>query len=306
MIGKSSKLVSMVNNKKKVLIVGATGFIGKNLYAHLKDNTSLELFNPNRIELNLLDSEQCLEYLEKLNPEIVIHSAVDISSTENSLKMFFNIFNGRKFFQKLIQIGSGAEYDGRYYSPKMPETLFGKSIPVDTYGLAKYLIAKELLTHDHKKVLNLRLFGVFGDYENHLRRFISNNICRSLADLPIALNRDMFFDYIHVKDFTRIISRLLDLDNLMHSDYNFCTGKPVLLSEIAQLIQIEMCNKKPILIKNPGRNPEYSGDPSKLFNEIGHFNFTPIDQSIQSMAKFYRQTMTEDQLQLFIKLTNAQ
>ena len=60
-----------------------------------------------------------------------------------------------------------------------------------------------------------------------------------------------------------------------------------------------MKNSEEIFIKNPGMNPEYSGDPSKLFNEIGKFSFTPFESSISKLIEFYKKTMTPEDLEIF-------
>ena len=57
--------------------------------------------------------------------------------------------------------------------------------------------------------MNLRLFGVYGEFEDYSRRFISNNICRVLSGLPISMNRDMKFDYIYMNDLCFIIEKVI-------------------------------------------------------------------------------------------------
>lgn len=282
----------MLANHQSILIIGGTGFIGRNLRKYFEENTSYIIDAPTRQDLNLLDDQACKNYLSSKNPDFVIHCAVDISSVENSLKMFFNIFNEQDSYGQLIQLGSGAEYDRRVYQPKMNESKYGVSIPVDTYGLSKYLIARELKSEANQKSINLRLFGIFGKHEDYTRRFISNNICRVLAGLPISLNRDMLFDYIHVDDLGRFLVSLLPKLPLRFNDYNFCTGNPLSLREIGLMIQDVMGQEKPITIKQDGFNPEYSGNPGKLFSEIGNFEFSPIKDKIIELADFYNKNMT--------------
>ena len=80
----------------KLLIIGGTGFIGKNLKKYFEKKNNFEVYAPTRQELDLFDDSSCLEYVKKLKPDIVIHSAVDITSVENTLKVFFNIYNSKK------------------------------------------------------------------------------------------------------------------------------------------------------------------------------------------------------------------
>ena len=286
----------------KILILGGTGFIGKNLKLFFETKNNYTVLSPTRHELNLLDSTDCSLYLKKNLPDFVIHAAVDINSTENSLRMFFNIYNEKNYYGYLIQLGSGAEYDKRCYHPQMIESQFGKSIPIDTYGLAKYLIARELESSKSPNVINLRLFGIFGPYENFMRRFISNNICKVMANQQISINRDMLFDFIDVYDLAIFLERLIFKLPMNSISYNFCTGKPVYLSNLAKIIKNEMHFNDEIKIKESGLNPEYSGSPKKIFDELGHFEFTPIKQSIKFLINFYKTHLTEVNLE---ELRNA-
>jgi len=283
----------------KLLIIGGTGFIGKNLKKYFEEKKDFEVYTPTRQELDLFDDISCLEYVKNLKPDLVIHSAVDITSVENTLKVFFNIYNANKHFGHMVQIGSGAEYDKRAYEPRMKESLFKKSIPIDTYGLGKFCIANVLENTVNNKVTNLRLFGIFGSYEDYSRRFISNNICNSLAGLPVSLNRNMLFDFIWVDDFSRFLHSILDKLPLSTTSYNFCSGSPVSLMNLAEIINDHMSNNTDVIVKNPGMNPEYSGDPSIIFNEIGDFDFTSFESSISKLIKFYKETLTNEDIEIF-------
>ena len=226
--------------KPKVLLLGSNGYIGRNLTEIFAHNSDYVLLTPKRLELNLLDEEACKQYLIINKPDFIIHSAVDINSAETSLKLFFNILNHSNKFGQLIQIGSGAEYDRKLCESNVSECDFGRSIPTDSYGIAKYLIARELESHPIGKVVNFRLFGVFGKYEDISRRFISNNIVRVLAGLLITVNQDVIFDYIDVHDFGLFILDYLTGKPLKEISYNFCRGKSLLLSEIAKIIKFQM------------------------------------------------------------------
>jgi len=285
----------------KLLIIGGTGFIGKNLKLYFEDQSKIDVFSPTRKELNLFDDKACLEYVKNLKPDLVIHSAVDITSVENTLKIFLNIYNAKEFFGHMIQIGSGAEYDKRAYVPKISEGQFRKSVPIDTYGVAKFCISDLLETHTDSKFTNLRLFGIFGGYEDYSRRFISNNICNALSGLPISLNKDMMFDFIYVNDFCVFLHSIVDRIPFNSVSYNFCSGNPLSLVNLANIIKDQTGVNDEIIIKNEGMNPEYSGDPSKLFKEIGEFKFTPFNESIKNLIQFYKENLTAKDIEAFRK-----
>jgi dTDP-D-glucose 4,6-dehydratase len=67
-----------------------------------------------------------------------------------------------------------------------------------------------------------------------------------------------------------------------------------------------MDNRSEILVRNPGMNKEYSGDPSKLFNEVGGFKFTSFEDSIESLIEFYKKSLTTEDIESFKQNSDKQ
>lgn len=269
----------------KILITGTTGFVGRNLKEHFQDRYN-DVYCPKRAELNLLDSQAVYEYLRKNEFDVVIHCAVTLSSIEQNLKIYFNIERCSRSFGKMLCVGSGAEYDMKNYIPKMKEEYFGKHIPSDIYGFSKYVIAKDIESK-HRNIINLRVFGVYGKYEDYKRRFISNNICRVLSGLNILIKKNMYFDYLYVDDFSRIVEMFINKDAAKRS-YNICTGKSIDLLTLAEIIRKIDGSNLPINIKEEGFNAEYSGDNTLFSQEYGKFNFTPPEKAIRELYNWYK------------------
>ena len=104
----------------------------------------------------------------------------------------------------------------------MKEQYFDRHIPVDQYGLSKYVMAKSIDSLDN--VIDLRVFGCFGPHEDWEIRFISNAICKALYGLPISIRKNVFFDYLWVDDLVRIVGNV-SRDRMRQKHYNACTGK---------------------------------------------------------------------------------
>ena len=75
--------------KKKILITGSSGFIGRNLSEAL--SSSYALHHPTSRELNLLDDAAVLRYLKHHRFDVVIHCATHNSTrvSPKDLKMVF-------------------------------------------------------------------------------------------------------------------------------------------------------------------------------------------------------------------------
>ena len=279
---------------KKVLITGAQGFLGKNFSESWKRKFSL--FLPSIEELDVLDEKAVEAYLKKHNFDAVVHcAAVGVSRKDNTsnaallnLKMFSNLARCSEYYNRMIFIGSGAEYDKRRDLIKVKEEEFGKSVPADPYGFSKYLCT--LLIKKIPNIVNLRAFAVFGKYEDYETRFISNTICKSLLGLPVVINQDVRFDYFSVSDLARVAEHFVTHE-FKRQFYNVGLGQGITLTEIVKKIEAISGKKMEVKIKKPGMNKEYTCDNSRLLSEIPNFVFTPFDEALASLYNWYTNNM---------------
>jgi len=273
-----------------ILLTGGSGFIGKNLKEYLEKKYTV--FAPTHQELELTNKEKIAEFSKKNKIKIVIHAAGvgghrknrDENILENNLKMFFSIADNPVKFEKIIFLGSGAEYDKSKNIINAKEFEFGKNIPDDDYGFSKYICSKYI--EKSNNIINLRLFGVFGKYEDCETRFISNIICRVLFDLPVQINQNMLLDYIFIEDLCKIVEYFIQNPPL-YKFYNVGNGEHVDLFTIAEKIKEISWKNIEIEIKNPGMNNQYTCDNSLLKEELKNFKFTKIDEAIKKLYTWY-------------------
>ncbi len=286
----------------KVLITGASGFLGKNLTEYLADK--YQLFLPLHGELDLTDEAAVETYLAANKFDAVVHAAaVGISRKNNNpealvqnLHMFANLARCRKLYGQMIFFGSGAEYDKRKDLVKVPEGEFNQSVPADPYGFYKYLCS--LIIEGVPNIINLRIFAVFGKYEDYETRFISNAICRSLFGLPITINQDVKFDYFSVADLARVVEYFLG-HKANQQFYNVGSGATIYLTDIIKKIEQLSGQKLQVTIKADGLNKEYSCDNSPLLAEIPGFEFTDFDETLKGLYNWYaehRDTIDQNKL----------
>ncbi len=251
----------------KILITGGAGFIARNLFEQL--NSEYTVLSLNSKELNLLDSLKVFDHIKSNQFDVIIytatydaapkHSTKDPAKVlEHNLKMFFNIARCKDYFDQRV--------------------------PVDQYGFSKYIMTK--YTQLSTNIYNLRLFGVFGKYDDWRYRFIPNACANAVLNLPISINQNVIFDYLYIDDLIKIIKWFIN-NKPKKNVYNVCTGKVYDFKTLAEKI-IKISSKNlDIIIKAEGPGREYSGDNSLLLNELKGFEFTSIDESIKALYDWY-------------------
>jgi GDP-L-fucose synthase len=283
----------------KVLVTGAGGFIGRNLVEALA--AEHEVYGLTRRELDLLDADAVRDFFSRRRIDVVVHAAVkDVSRTDpepkdyypDNMRMFFNLERALPETASLFFLGSGAAYSRPHWRPKMTENYFGEFIPQDSYGFAKYSISK--VVEHRSNMVDLRVFGVFGKYENYRFKFISNAILKNLLHMPIVIAQDVVFDYLYIDDLARIVLRLLAIrDRIPYRQINVTPTRSCTLTQVARMINAAGDFKSEIIVSNPGLGREYSGDNQRLLEVLGGYEFGDLQEAIRDLRGYYAERLAE-------------
>lgn len=275
----------------KIFITGGSGFIGRNLTEYFR--AKYQIFAPTHEELELLDEGAVREYLNNHKFDVVIHGAVrpghrnakdPSGQLDSNLRMFFNIIRNSGKFGKLIFLSSGAVYDITKPMVKVKEDDFDTYVPQDEHSFSKYIIAKHI--EKINNAVELRIFGIFGKYEDYSIRFISNAICKALFDLPITLKQNRRFDYLYIEDLMPVIDYCIE-KNPAHKTYNITPDQSMELLDLAKMVKKISGKELPIVVKYKTMGIEYSGDNSRLRKEAGEMKLTSIGVAIKKLYKWY-------------------
>ncbi|MEK3704945.1 NAD(P)-dependent oxidoreductase [Paenibacillus sp. FSL R7-0198] len=278
---------------KRLWITGAgpNGFIGRNLKEHLEKTH--QVFVTSSTELDLCNLDQVMRFIDKNRINCVIHAATYTKRNLNpgaeldaNLKMFYNLEFCHNQLEKIIYLGSGAEFDKGQGIDLVSEDEIGRSIPDNAYGFGKYVMNHA--TRNSENIYNLRLFGVYGKYENWRTTFISNLCCKAIFDLPLSIRQDCSFDFLYIDDIFPVVDWFLENSPAFH-DYNVCTSAPYDLTEIARIVLDVARKDLPIVLLNNGRNMNYTGANNRLRDEMPGFSPMNLRSGIELLYNWYNQ-----------------
>ncbi len=326
------KLIKTHNKLKdrKILITGATGFVGANLLRKLIDSkndihiiirSTSNLWRINDIidKVNthicdLTNRESVEKLVLKIKPQIIFHLAVygGYQFQKESLKIINTNFIGTVNlldactdigFDCFINTGSSSEY-GITNKPMSENDLLE---PVNDYGIAKAgatLYCQAIGRREKLPIFTLRLFSPYGYYEGPTR-LISYLIISCLKNKELKIfTPDAVRDFIFIEDLIKAYFIFLEKrGNLLSGDiFNIGSGEQNTVKEIFEIIKkLTKYTKKPQWEKMENDNREIKNlkiwianiSKSKKF-----LNWSPeysIENGLEETIKWYR-----DHLYLYV------
>lgn len=302
----------MVIKKKKILIVGGTGFIGFHLGAFLKKkNFKITIVSEHRpkkkrfiksVKYIQFDISKIKNFKKIKNFEFdyivnlggyVNHSnkKKTINSHYVGAKNLSNFFLNKKI-KSFIQIGSGGEY-GNLKSPHK-ESAVCRPSKKSSYSYSKYL-ATNFLISLYKKfnfpVTVLRLYQAYGPSQD-INRFLPILITNCIKNKKFKTSHGrQFRDFIHINDLINIIYKCLNKNKARGKIINVGFGKPVNIKETILKV-VKICNGgKPQFGKITLRKDENMVTYPNIRNLIKILSYRPVinfEKGIKLTIKSYQ------------------
>jgi nucleoside-diphosphate-sugar epimerase len=245
----------------KIAIVGSNGFVGRSLGSFLSNDYNVYPITSQSI--NLLDSKQTQDFLQKHKFDVIINAAArmsdpaSINDTYNNLGLFMNLYNNRNWFGKMINLASGAEFDRSIDINNVTEEEIFNRMPNDSYGFGQNV--KSRLCYDTKNFYTLRIFNCFGSGELSSRLFPKFLSCTD----TFTITNDRYFDFFSIQDLCTVVEHFATASSIPYKDINCVYQNKLLISEtILKFAEIKNITTPIEITSSIDKN--YTGSGQKL------------------------------------------
>jgi UDP-glucose 4-epimerase len=248
---------------KRVILTGATGFVGANLTEklveaghelHVLVRDGYQTWRIDHLlphlhlhELNLLDRDSLDAAIQQIRPDWIFHLAAygAYSWQDNSAQAIHtnylstvNLLDAslKTGFEVLIHTGSSSEYGIKDHAPAENEVLEPNSYYAATKAAAT-LFCRYTAQRHNSPIFTLRLYSVYGAFEEP-GRLIPQLILKGLAgEFPPLADPEIGRDFVFTEDVVRAYLRVAESAASLPPGevYNVGTGKQTTIKDVVRI-----------------------------------------------------------------------
>ena len=291
----------------KILVTGATGFLGKRLVTKLRGKNlkvvAADLQTTDEIiSLDVRDKESVINVLESSKPDVVVHLAAINDNNPNfdrPYDLYLNNIQGTlniceaatRFGVKKILFPSSTSIYGNIQDKDLPITEMTRTQPLTPYATSK--ICEEMLVRDYARRTNTKaivfrfsiIYGPEQKHANIIEQFMQN----AIRGDPIELLGDGSHtrEFLYVEDAIDAIVAGTNISNLPYDTFLISTGNPIKLRQLAERIS-SMTNHVSIQNKRSGQIFSQHYDVSRALTNLNWEPRVPLDDGLALMLEWLR------------------
>jgi nucleoside-diphosphate-sugar epimerase/glycosyltransferase involved in cell wall biosynthesis len=329
-------LIAYINGLQgPLLVLGASGFVGANLF-NLISSVRSDVYAVVRREKNwrLTDVADEKVFVADLTDLAAVKNLIDTTEPKTIFDCiaygayafeedasliyqtnFQSIVNfvellAHKSIAAYVHAGSSSEYGTNCTAPR-EDSLCEPNSP---YAVSKVAVANYLRYMGKRRSLpcvNLRLYSVYGPLEDTSR--LMPNVVRNAitGHLPPLVGSQISRDFVHVHDvcaaFVMAAARMHP--GLYGESFNIGTGIKTTISELAKITcAVFSIAEEPKFGVMDNRNwdlEDWYSDPRKAFEQLGWQSQIPLDEGLRSMVP-WMQSLSDSDIDNRTKKQNSQ
>jgi UDP-glucose 4-epimerase len=304
---------------KRIIITGATGFVGSNLTRRLlrdgheihllvrRDHQSwrIEGLSPqvHIHETNLTSKDELAGVIAEIKPEWIFHLAVygayswqtDLHQmVQTNIVGTMNLLDAclKTGFDSFVNTGTSSEYGYKDHPPLETECLEPNSCYAVTKASAT-IYCRYIAQTRGVSVSTLRLYSTYGPFEDPGRLIPTLAVKGLSGELPPLVSSEIAHDFVFVDDVVdAYLLATTNNDQEYGAIYNVGTGKQISIGEIVSFVQkILQINTEPVWGSMPDREWDtktWVADSQKLQTELGWKPKYTFEQGFRQMIEWFQ------------------
>ncbi|MCT2195575.1 GDP-mannose 4,6-dehydratase [Paenibacillus sp. p3-SID1389] len=315
------------------LITGVNGFAGRHL-ARLLKSKNYKVFGTTRasdiiMPTNMIDGlvvthldnkDNWVRVINEVKPDVIFHLAsqsnVKVAWEQPSLAFLSNTMTALYLFEavkhvskniRIVSIGSSEEY-GFYNEMEFPIKEESYPHPSNPYGVSKHsvaLLARQFYEAFDMDIIHVRPFNHIGPGQK--RGFVVPDFAYQVAMIEKGIQKPVISvgnlsskrDFTDVRDIVKGYE-LIASKGLKGQTYNICSGKPVVISDLLEIL-ISLSSKQITIEVDPGKLrpidiPIYYGSNKKIIEHTSWARSIELTQSLEDVLEEIRKEAWSENL----------